>query len=357
MAEGDDGDKTEEPTQRKLDKALEEGDVAKSTEVVTFFTLAAVTMIVWSLANGTVGGLTPTLRGLIEHAGDIAMDGGGLRRLFLSVAGAVGLAIAAPVLLMMVSGAAGHMIQHRLVFSTKSLQPRFSKVSPLAGLKRLFSPETIANFVKGLLKLSLVGAVMLWILWPERQRLAGMVTMDLAGFLGFAQTEAVAMLAAMLAIVFFIAIGDFAWSRHRWMQKQRMSVQEMKEEYKQTEGDPAVKAKIRQIRQERSRRRMMAAVPTATVVITNPTHYAVALKYEEGMQAPVCVAKGTDQVALKIREVANANQVQVVENPPLARALYATVEIDDLVPEQHYKAVAEVIGFVLNLKKKGSWRS
>ncbi|WP_181707509.1 flagellar biosynthesis protein FlhB [Chthonobacter rhizosphaerae] len=356
MAEGDDSDKTEEPTQRKLDQALEQGDVAKSQEVVTFFTLAAVTLIVWSVGNGTVTGLVPPLRGLLEHAGDISMDGGGLRRLFLAVIAAVGLAIAAPVLLMMLAGIAGHAIQHRLVFSTKTIQPRFSKVSPLQGLKRLFSPETLANFVKGLIKLALVGGVMLWVLWPERQRLAGMVTMDPASLLGIAQAEAVTMLAAMLAIVFLIGIGDLIWSRQRWHQRQRMSMQEIKEEYKQTEGDPAVKAKIKQIRMERSRRRMMAAVPTATVVVTNPTHYAVALKYEEGMQAPVCVAKGTDAVALKIREVATAHQVSIVENPPLARALYATVELDELVPEQHYKAVAEVIGFVMNLKKKASWR-
>jgi flagellar biosynthetic protein FlhB len=136
-----------------------------------------------------------------------------------------------------------------------------------------------------------------------------------------------------------------------------MSIQELKEEYKQTEGDPAVKGKIRQIRVERARKRMMAAVPTATVVVTNPTHYAVALRYDPSMQAPVCVAKGIDLVALRIRAVAEENGVAVVENPPLARALYAAVELDRMIPEQHYRAVAEVIGFVMRLKSRPSWRS
>ena len=154
-----------------------------------------------------------------------------------------------------------------------------------------------------------------------------------------------------------VAGADFLYQRNKWFKKQRMSLREVKEEYKQTEGDPQIKGKIRQLRMERSRKRMMAAVPQATVVVTNPTHYAVALKYEDGMGAPQCLAKGMDAVALKIREVAKENDIPIVENPPLARALYATVDIDQLVPEDHYKAVAEVIGFVYRMRKKASWRA
>jgi flagellar biosynthetic protein FlhB len=158
------------------------------------------------------------------------------------------------------------------------------------------------------------------------------------------------VLASALAALALIAAGDYLLQRFRFIQRNRMSKQEIKEEYRQTEGDPAIKAKIRQIRMERSRRRMIAAVPEATVVIANPTHFAVALKYESGkMAAPVCVAKGVDALALRIREVAQKHDVPVVENPPLARALHAAVEVDEAIPPEHYRAVAQVIGYVMRV--------
>ena len=149
----------------------------------------------------------------------------------------------------------------------------------------------------------------------------------------------------------FIAAADFLFQYRQWFERQKMSMRELKDEFKQTEGDPHVKGKIRQIRESRMRKRMMAAVPEASVVITNPTHFAVALKYERGMNAPVCVAKGMDLIALKIREVASAHNVPIVENPPLARALHGTVEIDEEIPPEHYQAVAEVIGYVMRLNR------
>jgi flagellar biosynthetic protein FlhB len=154
----------------------------------------------------------------------------------------------------------------------------------------------------------------------------------------------------VVAILAFVAAADFLFQYQQWYEKQKMSVQEIKEEFKQTEGDPAIKARIRQIRQTKMRKRMIAAVPEASVVITNPTHYAIALKYDREMNAPLCVAKGVDALALKIREVAEKNSVPVVENPPLARALHATVEVDEEIPPEHYKAVAEVIGYVMKLR-------
>jgi flagellar biosynthetic protein FlhB len=160
------------------------------------------------------------------------------------------------------------------------------------------------------------------------------------------------VLGAVIAILAFIAAADFLFQYRQWFERQKMSLRELKDEYKDTEGDPMVKAKIRQIRESRMRKRMMAAVPEASVVITNPTHFAVALKYERGMNAPVCVAKGMDAIALRIREVAKEHDVPIVENPPLARALHGTVEIDKEIPAEHYKAVAEVIGYVMRLSRK-----
>jgi flagellar biosynthetic protein FlhB len=155
----------------------------------------------------------------------------------------------------------------------------------------------------------------------------------------------------VVAILFLVAAADYLFQYRQWFERQKMSLREMKEEFKQTEGDPLVKGKIRQLRQARMRKRMMAAVPKASVIITNPTHYAIALQYDRGMEAPVCLAKGIDAVALKIREVAGAHSIPIVENPPLARALHATVEIDQEIPPEHYKAVAEIIGYVMKLRR------
>lgn len=353
----DDSDKTEEPTQRKLEQAHEQGDVIKSMEVSTFFGLVAVTAVIGLTGSGMTGALLPPLRGLFEHAAEIAVDGGGLRRLYLTLVGGFLLALAFPLLLMALGGIVGNLAQHRMVFSWKSVEPRLDKVSPLAGLKRMFSPESLANFVKGLLKVAVLGTVMTMVLWPERDRLDALVTIDIARTLSVAKSMALRMLGFMLALMFLIAAADYFWSRFRYMHRQRMSLQEVKDEHKQTEGDPHIKGRIRSLRMQRARQRMMQKVPEATVVVTNPTHYAVALKYDETTPAPVCVAKGVDEVALRIREMAKTADVPIVENPPLARALYASVDLDEAIPEQHYKAVAQVVGYVLNLKKKPSWRS
>ena len=259
-------------------------------------------------------------------------------------------ALAIPFLLLVLAAAAGNLIQHKLVLSADPLKPKLSKISPLAGAKRLFSSEALVNFVKGIAKLGLVAALIMAALWPERDRLETVLVSPAGAILPLFHEMAVKMLMTTLALMTIIAGLDFMWQKHRFFERQKMTLKEVRDEHKDSDGDPAVKAKIRQIRMERGRARMMSRVPDATVVIANPTHFAVALSYEEGMNAPVCIAKGVDAVALKIREVAENAKVPVVENAPLARALYATVDIDDQVPEDQYKAVAEVIGFVMRLK-------
>jgi flagellar biosynthesis protein FlhB len=197
---------------------------------------------------------------------------------------------------------------------------------------------------------------MTMILWPERTRLESLVRLDPAALLGVSNSMTVHLLGAVVAMLAVVAIGDYLFQYRQWYERQKMSLQEMKEEFKQSEGDPHVKGKIKQLRTARMRKRMMAAVPKASVIITNPTHYSVALSYERGMSAPVCVAKGVDSIAFKIREVAKAHDVPIVENVPLARALYATVEIDQEIPVEHYHAVAEIIGYVMGLKRSLSGR-
>jgi len=349
--QSEDNEKSEDPTQKRLDDALERGDVAKSQEVSTWFVLAGATLMFMMFAGSVGSSLKATLGGLIANAHLIPADGAGLVRLSSRLGVEVIAAIAIPILLVALFAIGGNVIQHRLVWSTESLKPKFSKISPMAGFKRLFSKTALINFAKGILKLALLGTVMTMLLWPQRDRLEMLVTMDVAAILPFTSLFALKMLGFVVVILAFIAAGDFFLQYRQWYEKQKMSQQEIKEEYKQSEGDPAVKGRIRRIREGRMRKRMMAAVPEASVVIMNPTHYAVALKYNSGDNAPVCVAKGLDNIALKIREVAEAHDVPVVENPPLARALHATVEIDQEIPAEHYKAVAEVIGYVMRLRR------
>jgi len=179
---------------------------------------------------------------------------------------------------------------------------------------------------------------------------------DAAAIFGVVTSLTLHLMGAVVAMLAVVAIADYFFQYRQWYQRQKMSLREMKEEFKQSEGDPHIKGRIRQLRHARMKKRMMAAVPKASVVITNPTHYAVALSYERGMSAPVCVAKGADNIALKIREVAREHDIPIVENVPLARALYATVEIDDEIPVEHYHAVAEVIGYVMGLRRGLSGR-
>ncbi|CUA91735.1 flagellar biosynthesis protein FlhB [Pannonibacter indicus] len=352
----DDSEKTEDPTQKRLKEALERGDVAKSQEVSTWFTLAGTAMIIAFLAPRVFSSLGGKLKWYVEHADAIPADGGGLVALWSNTGLVVAAAVALPMLTMMIMAVIGNMVQHELVFSAESLKPKLSKVSPMSGFKRLFSADSLMNFLKGLVKIVIVSTLMVAVLWPERDMAEAVMFMDELMVMEETRILALKLIGAILAVMTIVAALDFLWQKTKWFKKQKMSLREIKEEYKQTEGDPAVKGKIRQLRMERSRRRMMSAVPQATVVVTNPTHYSVALKYEDGMGAPQVVAKGVDAVALRIREIAKENKVPIVENPPLARALYAATEIDQFIPEEHFKAAAEVIGFVYRMRKTRSWR-
>jgi flagellar biosynthesis protein FlhB len=352
MAEAhDDTEHSEDPTQKRLDEALERGDVVKSQEVNAWFIIAAATLALLAFSNSMGSGLTSTFRGLIANSYAIPVDGGGVLKLFQLLGLEIMAAVAIPFLLLMLAAIAGNMIQHRLVWSTEGLRPSLSKISPAAGFKRLFSKQAVANFVKGLLKLALLGAIMASLLWPQRYRLESVIGMDPLAVAVLSKTLSLELLGAVVAVLALIAAADYLFQYRTWYEKQKMSLKEIRDEFKETDGDPKIKAKIRQLRQSRVRKRMMAAVPTATVVITNPTHFAVALKYDRGMAAPICVAKGQDNIALRIREVAKQNNVPVVENPPLARALHATVEVDQEINPEHYKAVAEVIGHIMRLNR------
>jgi flagellar biosynthetic protein FlhB len=350
MAEDhDDSEKTEDPTQKRLDDAIKRGDVVKSQEVNAWFVLAAAGLVLLSFSDPMSTQLTAMFRGIMENAWRFPADGGGLMRLARAVSVETLAAVAIPFLLLMLAAIGGNAIQHRLVWSAESLMPRLSKISPVAGAKRLFSKQSLANFAKGLVKLMVVGAVATALLWPARKRLEGLVSTDPAAIAPFTRTLSLQLFGGVVAILAIVAAVDYLFQYRQWHERQKMSLREVRDEFKESEGDPKIKAKVRQLRAQRMKKRMMAAVPTATVVITNPTHFAVALQWERGMNAPICVAKGQDLIALKMREVAGENNVPIVENPPLARTLHATVQIDEEIPAEHYKAVAEVISYVVRL--------
>ncbi len=352
--ERDDTEHTEDPTPRRLEEAIKRGDVVKSIEVSTWFTIGGGTLMLMVFAAPMAANLQTMFRGLLMHSAQIPVDGPALDHLVKGLATHILAALGIPVLVLALAALFGNAIQHRILFSVDPVLPQLSRISPGAGLRRLFSKQALANFAKGLAKLALFGAVIGALLWPQRQRIIGLAAVDPAFILPFTRALALKMLGTVSAILAVVAAADYLFQYRQWYERQKMSVREMKEEFRQSEGDPAVKGKIRQLRMARARKRMMAAVPKASVVITNPTHFAVALQYERGMNAPVCVAKGADLIARKIREVAEAHDVPVIENPPLARTLYGTVEIDQEIPQEHYRAVAEIIGYVMRLRRSVS---
>lgn len=357
MADGPDPEsKTEDATPRKLEDARKKGDVAKSPDVAAALSLAGAAGVL--LAGGgwfstrIAEGLTPFLAQ--PHAMIGGLQAGAGVEIGMQAVWAAAPFLAALMLAVIMGGAGGNLAQSGLIFTTEKIKPKWSKVNPLEGFKRIFGPDGLVQFLKTFIKLVAIGAVCFWVLKPHVRELENLAAMSPAMILPFARDLALALMLSALVFLGLTAGGDYLWQRMRFAKRMRMTKEELKEDFKQSEGDPHVKAKLRQIRMQRGRQRMMQAVPDATVIITNPTHYSVALRYEpdQGDGAPVCVAKGVDALALRIREVAKEHDVPIVENVPLARALYAAVEVDDIIPREHFEAAAKVIGFVMQRRRR-----
>lgn len=349
----EDSQKTEEPTQKRLDEARKRGQVVNSREVANWLMLTTIAIIVVALAPGIMGDVGKAMLPFIERPHTLSVGANGTIE-------SPGLALlsmltpmAVPFGLLVIAALASGFLQHGFMISTESLKPKFEKISLRKGFRRQFSMHAFADFAKNLLKLSVVAGVCLIAVWPEVDTIDRLITMGVSGMLDELQTLIMRLMVGVCAILAAVAALDYFFQRFQHIKQLRMTREEVREEYRQTEGDPHVKARIRQLRQERARRRMMAAVPSADVVITNPTHYAVALKYDQNkMNAPRLVAKGSDLVAQRIREVAKENEIPIIENAPLARALYAAVDLDEEIPTEHYATVAEIIGYVWRLKGK-----
>lgn len=349
----DEEQQTEEPTQRRLEQAHEQGDIVSSQEVTTLILLTGGTLAIAIFTGSAAREMINIFRTFLSQPHEIGVDGGALQVLMGEILMKLAVVLGPMLGTLMACGLIANVIQHKPSFNFDRIAPKFSKVSPLAGFKRLFGKDGLINIVKGLVKMAVVGIAIWTQLKPELTTLESVLTQTPAAVAGDMGRLLFKVLMATLAAMAVIAVADYLLQRFQFIKRNRMSKQEIKDEFKQTEGDPHVKGRLKQIRMERAKRRMIAAVPQATVVVTNPTHYAVALKYESGQTlAPICVAKGADAIALRIREVAKENNVPIVENPPLARALYASVEVDDAIPTEHYKAVAQVIGYVMKLTGK-----
>ena len=261
--------------------------------------------------------------------------------------------ISGPLIGAIVAALAASFLQNGFVLSSEPIMPQFSRISPLAGLKRMFSMRSVVELLKGVIKIIIVGYVAFVAVYPELTHIKQLPNSNTEGLLVFLAMLAARMTVGVAIAMFFIALFDLLYQRFQYIKSLRMSRQEIRDEYKQSEGDPMIKQRLRRLRQERANKRMMAEVPKADVIITNPTHFSIALKYDQAtMKAPQVIAKGQDNIALKIREVAKENNIPIVENPPLARALFASAEIDQEIPFAHYEAVAKVISYVYQLKGK-----
>ncbi len=351
MAEGEEG-RTEAATPRRLIKAREEGSVALSRELPALAGLAGATAVLTVLSPGLAAALAVRLAALLAHAGTLRFTAEGPAT--LGFAAEAAFAAVAPFALAALAGGLGMaVLQTGLLFRPAAVAPDLGRINPVRWLRRIASADGLFEQCKALVKLMVIGGAVWHLIAGGLPSLAGTLLLSPAGLVERVRSDLLALLLPMLVALALIALADLLWVRLRHGRSLRMSREEVRQEMKESEGDPQIKARLRQIRTARMKRRMLGAVKKATVVVTNPTHYAVALFYERGRNAaPRVVAKGVDAMAARIREIAEAHRVPVVTNPPLARALYQ-VEVDTEIAPEHYKAVAEIIAFVWRLGRVG----
>lgn len=354
MADEDDSQKTEEPTPKKLEEARKKGEVTQSQELKTWFMLAAGAAVLAGAGSTIAVGIRNPLMGYMSRIHEIELERTGTLNVLMGLMYDVFLVLLIPLSVFIVAALVGNRVQHSGVLTLEKLKPDLAKLNPVNGLKKFTSSKIPVDFAKTIGKLAALSLIVFIIVYPERSRLDVIMLLPPIEVVKFIHVMAIKLVLGVLILLTIIAASDYSYQKYQHHKKLRMTKQEVKDERKQTDGDPKVKQRLRSIRMERHMQRMMAAVPRADVVITNPTHFAVALEYRHGeMDVPVLIAKGVDDVAMRIREVAAEHGVPFVENPPLARALYASVELDQEVPPDHYKAVAEVISYVMKLRRSG----
>ena len=352
MAENDsDLEKTEEPSQRRLEKAREEGQVARSRELSTFAMLLAGGAGLWMMGSTFSNDLIALLRRGLTWDTDLAFNSKLLIPHLYSLSMEALIDFAPLLGLLLLTALFSPLLMNGWMFSPKALQPQFSRISPASGIGRMFSTHSLVELGKAIAKSILVGGIGALVIWMSRDEVMELATEPLVQAIPHLGTIMWQCFLAIMGGLLLIAMIDVPFQLWEHNKKLRMTKEEVRQEAKESEGDPHVKGRIRSMQREMARRRMMSEIPKADVVVTNPTHYAVALRYaEDGMRAPIVVAKGTHLLAAKIREIATEHNVPILEAPPLARALYTHVELEHSIPEALYIAVAEVLAYVYQLR-------
>jgi flagellar biosynthetic protein FlhB len=352
MAESD-AEKTEQPTGRRMDQAREEGQVPHSRELGSFLVLMVAAASFWLLGGWFAQRAITLMRVGLDMEAPLLREPE-LVFVRLGELGAYALVSFSPlVLAMMIAALLPPFLLNAWVFSTKALLPRFGRMNPVSGIGRMFSWNSLMELVKSVLKALLIGGVAVALLWSEWPQILGLLAEPLdKGLASTGRLLAFTFLILVLSMALIVA-ADVPFQIWQYYDKLKMTKDEVKQETKDTDGNPQVKGRIRSLQREAARRRMMAAVPKADVIVTNPTRYAVALVYEEGMRAPKLVAKGMGVLAVKIRELGLESGVPLLEAPPLARALYRHTEVDAEIPGKLYAAVAQVLAYVHHLN---CWR-
>lgn len=344
--------KTEQATPHRLQQAFQKGQVAISREVMHLLALAALAMTILVFLPFSFTLIKESLSLFIISPHQLYFDGKSIENLMDSIFFKIIICFIPLGAILMLTTIGAGFLQTRLAIQWNAIMPKFERISPFAGMKRVFSKRTLVDFTKNLTKLLVISACLFFFLKPQIVHLPGWADLPPSLFLSVIQGLVLKCLLVIICILMLIAILDYLYQKFEFLKNLKMTKEEVKKEYKEMEGDPLIKQRQRQLAQQIMKRNMIAEVPTATVVIVNPTHYSVALKYDpEAMNAPVVIAKGLDLIALKIQEIARDHKIPIVQNPPLARALYKGVEITQEIPPEHYKAVAEVINFIMNLKK------
>jgi flagellar biosynthetic protein FlhB len=353
MAENQEQERTEQASPRRKEEARKKGQVAKSQEVASVAVLLGCLAYFYFGSAGLVRKVMEMMHRHLRDAGTTVVSNDTVQGFVFGVVYDSFLMIFPLLLTVVAAAVAANVIQVGFMLSTETLTPSFSKIDPIKGFRRLFALKSLAELAKNILKLIIVGTIAYYTVAAEVDNLIPLMHQSIWGILTYFGEVSFKIIFRTCWVLIILAALDYMYQRWEYERGLKMTKQEVKDEFKQTEGEPLVKARIRKLQREAARRRMMSKVPKADVVITNPEHIAVALLYEQsGMAAPVVVAKGAGYLAERIREIARGSEVPLVENKPLARILYRTVDIDQAIPENLYRAVAEVLAYVYGLKTR-----
>lgn len=353
MAESESGqEKSEAATPRKREQAREEGQVPKSQDANTAFMLIAGVVAFYSFAPSLYMTLTEYIRHYLAQIDTIVNDVS-IYGILIEIALRVLYLVAPFFIILFIAALAINYLQVGVLFSSKALQPKFNRINPISGIKRLFSLRSVVELLKSMGKMFIIIPVMIYTIYALLGTMPDVMNLDVLEILGYLGLNALDVAIRALIILIVLAVIDYSYQRWQYEKDQRMTKEEVKQEMKDVQGDPQIKARIRSVQQEMSRKRMMQEVPEADVVVTNPTEYAIALKYTAGeMEAPRVIAKGRGAIAKKIREIAIDSSVPIVENRILAQSLYKLVEVGGYIPADLFQAVAEVLAYVYRLNNK-----